>query len=156
MRAAKHYCTVSAKAGFVRKVILNDGGDHTSYRCQHWGATRPAGTLQGLFSNRGGRDGDYAVTVVLDFVNPVGAGGRFRSFDRLSRDNEPGRKRLVFHSAEKIGRRIAGNNEPGVVFSRGLQLSGFWKKARMARPQTISMVPETLQDGDGPGLDDWG
>ena len=99
---------------------------------------------------------DYAVTVVLDFVNPVGAGGRFRSFDRLSRDNEPGRKRLVFHSAEKIGRRIAGNNEPGVVFSRGLQLSGFWKKARMARPQTISMVPETLQDGDGPGLDDWG
>jgi hypothetical protein len=40
----------------------------------------------------------------------------------LSRDNEPGRKRLVFHSAEKIGRRIAGNNKPGVVFSLVLQL----------------------------------
>jgi hypothetical protein len=65
---------------------------------------------------------DYAVTVVLDFVNPVGAGRRFRSFERLSRDNEPGRKRLVFHSAKKIGRRSAGNNELSVGFSLGLQL----------------------------------
>jgi hypothetical protein len=31
--------------------------------------------------------------------------------DRLSGDDEPGRKKIDFHSREKIGRRGAGNNE---------------------------------------------
>jgi hypothetical protein len=62
------------------------------------------------------------ISVMLDFVNPIRAGGRFRSFNRLSWDNEPARKRLEFHGAEKIGRRVAGNNELSVVSSLRLQL----------------------------------
>jgi hypothetical protein len=46
---------------------------------------------------------------MFDFVNPVGADRRLRSFDRLSGDDEPGRKTLDFHRPEKISRRGAGN-----------------------------------------------
>jgi hypothetical protein len=54
---------------------------------------------------------DHPIAVVFDW-----------SFDRLSGDDEPGRKRIDFHCRGKIGRRRAGNNELSVVFSLSLQL----------------------------------
>jgi site-specific recombinase XerC len=41
---------------------------------------------------------------MLDFVDPIGAGGRFRSFNRLSGNNEPGRKRLDPHDLFRSAR----------------------------------------------------
>jgi hypothetical protein len=55
-------------------------------------------------------------------VDPAGTARRSWRQDRLSRNDEPGRKRFDFHCAERIGRRGAGNNELGVVFSLGVQL----------------------------------
>jgi hypothetical protein len=40
---------------------------------------------------------DNSVAVMFDFVNPVGADRRLWSFNRLSGDDEPGRKRNDFH-----------------------------------------------------------
>ena len=65
---------------------------------------------------------DNSVAVVLDLMNPIGPDRRPWSFNRLSGDDEPGRKGLDFHCREKIGRRHAGNNGPGVVLSLGVQL----------------------------------
>jgi hypothetical protein len=64
---------------------------------------------------------------MLDFVNPIGAGGRFRRSNRLSGDDEAGGKRLEFHGAKRIGRRGAGNNGLSVAFRIGPQLTRCWK-----------------------------
>jgi hypothetical protein len=40
---------------------------------------------------------------MLDFVNPIDAGGRLRSFNRLRRDNECGRKALDSLGGESSG-----------------------------------------------------
>jgi hypothetical protein len=37
---------------------------------------------------------DQPISIMLDFVDPIGADRRFSSFNRLSGDDEPGRKRL--------------------------------------------------------------
>jgi hypothetical protein len=65
---------------------------------------------------------DNSVAVMFDFVNPVSTDRRLWSFNRLSGDDEPGRKRINFNRREKIGRRGAGNNKLGIVLSPGLQL----------------------------------
>jgi hypothetical protein len=65
---------------------------------------------------------DNSVAVVFDFVDPIGAGRRLCSFNRLSGDHEPGRERIDFHCPEKIGWRGAGNNELCVALSAGLRL----------------------------------
>jgi hypothetical protein len=57
-----------------------------------------------------------SVAIMFDFVDPISADRRLWSLNRLSRDDEPGRKRVDFHCLEGIGRRDAGNNELSVVF----------------------------------------
>jgi hypothetical protein len=81
-----------------------------------------AGTSAAAPDRNGQHRNEWLVRQELD-LNPIGPNRRLWSFDRLSRDDEPGRKRIDFHCWEKIGRRRAGNNELSVVFSLSPQLA---------------------------------
>jgi hypothetical protein len=59
---------------------------------------------------------DDSMAVMFDFVDPIGAAGRFWRQDRPGND-EAGRITLDLQCPEKIGRRGTGNNELGVVFT---------------------------------------